>query len=302
MDMNLTRLRYFSTVARMGNFRRAAEILHVAQPALSRHVQLLEDDMGVQLLTRTSRGVSLTEAGQVLMEGSENLVRMSTDLKDEVRARTSVPRGTVRIGALPSIAQMLVPPVIALARARYPELRFGLTHGYTGDLREMLLADKLDLAILTEFTKHPDLVIEPLYQEDLWLVEQPGGKRRKRSVKAAALAGLPLMLPHYLRIDLERLVPAEDLNVVVELEAAMPMVDLITSGVVAYFGPPLVMWDEINTGRLTGVPVQGFRLARALARRKSRPATTATLTFAQLLGEYATGASFTRGLPFMHLA
>ena len=87
-----------------------------------------------------------------------------------------------------------------------------------------------------------------------------------------------------------------------ELAAAMPMVELSTSGVVVYIRPPLVLWDDIRTGRLSGVQVQGCRLARALARRKNRPATTATLTFAHLLGEYATGGSFKWGLPFMHPA
>jgi LysR family nitrogen assimilation transcriptional regulator len=302
VDLNLTRLRYFATVARLGNFRRAAEILHVAQPALSRHVQLLEEDMGVQLLARTARGVTLTEAGKVLMEGSENLVRLSTVLRDEVRARTSVPRGTVRIGALPSIAQKLVPGAIAQVRARYPEIRFTLTHGYTEDLREMLLADKLDVALLTEFTRHPDLLAQPLYREDIWLVSLPGRPSRRRMLKAADLAGVPLMVPQYLRMELERVLPAAELNIVVELEASVPMAELVATGVVSYFGPPLAMWDDISAGRLAGVPVQGFSLTRALARHKNRPPTTATLILAETLMRFATEGGFSKGLPFVHPA
>lgn len=300
VDLNLTRLRYFATVARLGNFRRAAEILHVAQPALSRHVQLLEEDMGVQLFARTARGVTLTEAGKVLMEGSENLVRQSTVLRDEVRARTSVPRGTVRIGALPSIAQKLVPGAIAQVRQRYPEIRFTLTHGYTEDLRESLLADKLDVTLLTEFTRHPDLLAQTLYREDMWLVSLPG--RRRRLLKPAHLAGVPLMVPRFLRMELERHLPAAELNIVVELEASVPMVELVATGVVSYFGPPLAMWDEITAGRLAGVPVQGFSLTRALARHKNRPPTIATLVFAETLMHFATQGGFSKDLPFVHPA
>jgi LysR family nitrogen assimilation transcriptional regulator len=301
VDLNLTRLRYFATVARLGNFRRAAEILHVAQPALSRHVQLLEEDMGVELFARTARGVTLTEAGKVLMEGSENLVRQSTVLRDEVRARTSVPRGTVRIGALPSIAQKLLPGAIAQVRARYPEIRFTLTHGYTEDLRERLLADKLDITLLTEFTRQQDLLAQTLYREDMWLVSLPA-LRRRRLLKPADLAGVPLMVPQFLRMELERHLPAADLNIVVELEASVPMVELVETGVVSYFGPPLAMWDEITAGRLAGVPVQGFSLTRALARHKNRPPTTATLILADTLVHFATRGGFTNGLPFVHPA
>ncbi len=283
-DLNLTRLRYFTTIAELGNMHRASEALHIAQPALSRHVQTLEDGLGVALLTRNARGVVPTEAGQLLMRGADMLMQMAGQLQADIRSKASIPRGVVRIGTLPSTAQIVLPHVITSARLAFPEMTFSTSQGYTSQLQEMLLSDRLDLAVFTDPGDHPDLATEPLYQEDMWAVGRQGSLPGKaKTLNISDLAGLPLIVSRFLRSQLERHLSAGELQVVVELESTVPFHTLLAEGVGIYFGPASLFWDGICSGELEGRPIRRMRSLRVLARRRMRPQTAANLAISAQL-------------------
>jgi LysR family nitrogen assimilation transcriptional regulator len=276
-ELNLTRLRYFSTIVRVGNLRRASEVLHIAQPALTRHVQLLERELDVVLLTRTPHGVVATEAGELLARGSDPLIQMSAQLSADVRSRAEVPRGVVRIGALPVITTLYLPAAIAACHSAWPQIRFRISQGNPRTLYGMVVEGSIDMAVCPLYSEHTDLEFEPLYYEDMWLVAKPGmikTKGRRKSMEPADLAGVPLIISHYLHDQLERLIGADAMNVMVELDAMMPT-DMIVTGVGAYVGPPSVHWQAIQSGQLEGRRIVGMRTCRGLIKKKARPRTAA---------------------------
>src|SRR5438094_5455838 len=105
--MDLRQLRYFTAVAERGSFSAAASALNVAQSALSRHVQLLEQEVGGPLLERGARGVTLSEAGRLLLDRARYILGEVETLRDAVTARNQEVTGTVRFGAPPSLAYVL---------------------------------------------------------------------------------------------------------------------------------------------------------------------------------------------------
>src|SRR4051794_36901034 len=116
------RLLYFLAVAREGSFSRAADVLHVAQPAVSRQVALLEAELGVQLLERGPGGVKPTDAGRRLVERGGALERDAATLRDELLAYGDGRRGRVAVGYSTSLGYGTAPAIIAALRERLPEV------------------------------------------------------------------------------------------------------------------------------------------------------------------------------------
>ena len=107
--MELRSLAYFLRIAELGSITRAAAHLRLAQPALTRHVQRLEEELGVPLFTRANRGVRLTEAGQKLLESAARILREVERTGDEIRAQDAHPSGRIILGITPTLCPVLVP-------------------------------------------------------------------------------------------------------------------------------------------------------------------------------------------------
>ena len=107
--MELRSLHYFVRVAELGSITRAAAHLHLAQPALTRHVQRLEEELGVALFTRANRGVRLTEAGEKLLDSAVRILRDIERTGDEIRTQDAHPSGRIILGITPTLCPVLVP-------------------------------------------------------------------------------------------------------------------------------------------------------------------------------------------------
>ena len=116
--MELRSLHYFVRVAELGSITRAAAHLHLAQPALTRHVQRLEEELGVALFTRANRGVRLTEAGEKLLDSAIRILRDIERTGDEIRAQDAHPSGRIILGITPTLCPVLVPELFARDAAR----------------------------------------------------------------------------------------------------------------------------------------------------------------------------------------
>jgi LysR family nitrogen assimilation transcriptional regulator len=282
MSIDLTRLRYFSTIAQRRSLRRAAEDLHIAQPALSRHVRLLEQELGVKLLTRTARGVTPTEGGLALLRASEKLLDQFGRLKAEVTSIASTPTGTVRIGVLPAFGVRFLAGVVAELRETYAQLTFEITEGFSQRLQDLVLSNQIDMAVLAGLGPHPDLTCTPLYTEEVWLIgsvrywEAP-----QKAVDPAYLARHPLIMSQYFKPVAERATGRNKLHVAVQVDGANTIRELIKRGTSLYLGPPTFLWDELTAGAFTGAPVKGLTFQRELVRRKDRPETAAGMLLVQ---------------------
>lgn len=241
---DITALHYFTVVAEERSFSRASNQLHIAQPAISRKIKALEDDLGVQLFMRHAKGVDLTEAGESLLHGAHSLFRQIETLHESAVISSEVPRGTVTIGVLPTPGEYIVPRLIKQSRKLFPELNYRIIEGYSSDLQRMLINREIHIAIMHGPTPHPDIVSQDLLFDQLCLVG-PAGSLDKSSYTLAEAAAFPLILPesNLLRAHIDRIADEQNvkLNVVMNCSGFW----LIKSLVCSELGYTIVTLDSV---------------------------------------------------------
>lgn len=197
--MDLRQLRYFSKVVESGSFSRAANRLHVAQPALSQHVRRMEEELGVTLLFRGAQGVRTTEAGDRLLEHAKRILAEFDEIADSVRGEANVLRGDVRFGLPGTVSELLAAPLIEAARARYPEVRIRVVEAMSGYILDWLKRGDVDLAMIYSTSDPKGLAVHHGLSEEICLFANPSfdgqasfaGER----VPLAEAARLPLVVP-----------------------------------------------------------------------------------------------------------
>jgi LysR family transcriptional regulator, nitrogen assimilation regulatory protein len=168
--VNLRQLSYFLQIAELQSFTRAASVLHVSQPSLSRQIQLLEHELGVLLFLRSDKGVTLTEAGSALQERASNVVQQVRQIRTEIGEQSLVPRGDLAFGVPPSLFDLITVPLIATFRERYPDVHLCITEGLSSSMHEMVLTGKLDAAIVSDAEPLTTMRSQLLLREQLFFV------------------------------------------------------------------------------------------------------------------------------------
>lgn len=187
--MNLNQLRYAVTVAETGSFSRAAELCLVTQPALSKAVAQLEEQLGGRLFERSYKRVDLTSFGRAILPYVERILLVQDDLTREATTVLGQVRTTVRIGMSPLVGPRVLDAVSKLQESD-PEVEVVLSEAYIADLHRRLAADQLDVIVSPGATKHSGWERRLVYEEDLWFVPRasPSGSKGG-SPKTAAHMG-----------------------------------------------------------------------------------------------------------------
>ena len=194
--ISLRQLRYLIAVADAGSFSAAAELTHVAQPALSRQIGSLEEEVGVRLLVRSRKGVVLTEAGVRLYGLAHSMLERLGSVQRELRASEQRPAGVVNVALSPSVASMLVPKVVRELEARYPEIVLRVEDGLSLENARSLEAALIDFGIVPTADELVDVDYEPLIRESLLLVEKRNSSSRVApTVTFNQVTKLKLILP-----------------------------------------------------------------------------------------------------------
>ncbi|HEV2186948.1 MAG TPA: LysR family transcriptional regulator [Stellaceae bacterium] len=216
--MELRSLHYFVRIAELGSITRAAAHLHVAQPALTRHVQRLEDELNVALFTRANRGVRLTEAGQKLLDGATRVLRDIERTGDEIRAQDAHPSGKIILGITPTLCPVLAPDLFGRMRSAYPMIELKVMHAGMVRLEEFVIDGRVDIALLSELSRSRLIVSTRLAEEEMVLVTRPGA-RPPGIVDGDELRQTPLILGDGLRAAMDALLAGLgiELNVQTEL-------------------------------------------------------------------------------------
>ena len=157
--MNLRQLHYFVEVSELGSVTRAAERLHVAQPALSRHMRTLERDLGVRLFARDGRGIALTNAGIVFRDRVRSVLRELDRAQLEVKALSRSPGGRIDFGMPFSISQALTRVLDRCIHDELPGVSVRIIDGWTGFIIEWLLRGRLDLGVIYDHTLKSDVCV-----------------------------------------------------------------------------------------------------------------------------------------------
>src|SRR5260370_1203978 len=178
--MDLRQLRYFVAVAERGGCSAAASTLNVAQSALSRHIKLLEHELGGALFERGARGVAVTESGKVLLTRRRWLWRTLDEIKAEIVTENRAPGGRVRLGAPSTLADNFYAPLACLFAERFPRVKLELSEGLTEEMTDRLLRGELDLAIVTAPRPNDHLDYQTLVVEQVFLIGPPHDARVNR--------------------------------------------------------------------------------------------------------------------------
>jgi LysR family nitrogen assimilation transcriptional regulator len=297
MILTVLRMKYFVSIAEHASLTKASKELGIAQPALSHHIRLLEEEMNVKLMTRTSRGVHLTEAGDTLLVHCQAILHSIQRAEHAVREKSAVPSGHVTLGLVSSISAIISASLIKICRQQLPNVRLVLREGDSQTLRTGLEMGTYDIAINLSDVAGNNTSFS--FNENLYVVGPYGyfrGKNPKITLEDAV--SLPLILPsrkHGIRIIMER--EAEraglELNVSLEIEGAGSIKSVVREGL----GMTIMGWSSTATGRdprsLSTALITSPTLARkfVLLMTQRSPVTNAALAVRQKLEQIVSETS-----------
>ena len=192
--MEIRTLRYFLVVAKEENMSRAAQMLHVTQPTLSKAMKALEDELGKKLFTRHSFSISLTEEGSLLRDRAEDIVTMADKVESEFRSLDDITGGQMYFGLAESYRIRLLARELRILKERYPALSYHITSGDTEQVAEKLQKGLLDFVVLAEEPDRSKYEFIALPEADCWGVIFPADDplAERESFRPSDLRGLPM--------------------------------------------------------------------------------------------------------------
>ncbi len=297
--MELHQLQAFAAVAEAGSFTRAAEVLFLTQPAVTRQIAALEAELKTRLFDRLGRTVRLTASGQVLHEYAERILRLTRDAKEAVGDVTEGRAGRLAVGASSTLATYVLPPLLRAFRATHPQVEIAVHTGVSARVWDMVEAGGCDIGLVTSDAA-PDtplpiaapLVVTPLADYETCVVVPPHhGLAQRKSVHPGDLAGSSLLLMETgtnLRTYVDRLLSAA--NVAEQTAMELDNVEAIKRMIEADLGisllPKIAVQAEVISGTLVALPLADVPRAHrriVLVRRSDKYVSAALRAFVALL-------------------
>ena len=193
----LKQLQYLVALSAELNFTRAAESCFVTQSTLSAGLKELEDVLGIQLVERDRQTVFMTQPGQQIAERAQTILTTTQDLVALAATSADTMTGYLRLGVIPTIAPFLLPKSLQLLRKRFTDLRVGLREDQTASLLRRLEAGKLDFALIALPYDTRDLLVQPIFDDALWLV----GRKGDPAIKLKKINSIPAVSDRLLLLE-----------------------------------------------------------------------------------------------------
>lgn len=287
--MDLRKLEIFVQVARLKNFSKAAQVLHMAQPPVSIAVRKLEDELGAQLLVRDKRTLSLTHEGETVLAQAEVILRQVDDLKETVGDYQGLLRGELNLACPAMAGTYLLPQLLGEFLDLHPGLTAAVTQAGTHKIEQLLLDDEIELGVVTLLEAHKSLDVVPLVAESMMLcVGSKSPLRERQSVDVTELSSVPMILyerDYFIRKSFDRI--CEDSGVVPEIRLQTNYLPLISKLVKQNHGVTvgLNMMAQQEPG-IYAVPLQPETPVNlGIARRKGRTISKANQAFVDWLAD-----------------
>lgn len=287
--MDLRQLEYFVHVANTLNITKAAMRAHISQPALSRQIRLLEDELGASLFQRKARGVMLTETGQRLLDRTKVLLENVGRMKSDIQSAADEPIGTIRLAASNSLSTLLTSRVVARYRHTYPKVSVHINENTSLKVRDTLVQEGADIALLSDRESFTGIITIPLAAESLMLIAPPEvGLSISRPVSAKALTGHNLILtpfPNGLRRAVDEIlfragkVPAPK----VEVDTNGLMINLTKQGVGYCVLPYSGVHDLLVRGEVSAAPIRSAQWRWVIAVSREKAMSTATKKMIEMI-------------------
>lgn len=259
--MDVKQLKALVTVAEVGSVTRAAELLHLVQPAVTRQIRTLEHELGVALFERTRQGMRPTEAGATLLERARRALNELERARAEIRPTPGVVTGIVTVGLLDSASDLLAEPLVSSVARAHPGIELRLLTAYSGHLQQWLDDGDLDLSLLYNLASTSSPNAEPLVREKLWAVAPPAaGLRAERPVPFGEAAAQPMVMPavgHGLRTLIDAAAVRADvtMNVAVQTNSMQVQKQLVRAGHGWTILPGVGIAEDVARGSLSAAPL-----------------------------------------------
>lgn len=265
------RLNVFYTVAKRLSFTKAAAELYVTQPAVTKHIQELEHQFGTALFDRRGNQISLTTAGSLLLRHAETIMATYRQLEFDMNALKGEPGGTLRLGASTTVAQYVIPPVLARFHEQSADVSISLLSGNTEQVEQALLNNDIDLGLVEGRTHHSDIRYTPFVKDELVLIcraDHPTAERDE--INLDELKTIPVLLRERGSGSLEviehalrgKSIKLTDLTVEMQLGSTESIKSYLGSSRCMAFVSVFAVQDELRAGTLKVIDVQDLTINR----------------------------------------
>ncbi len=215
--MEIRQLKYFVRIVELGSLTRAAESLFIAQPALSQQMASLEKDLGVKLLARSVRGVTVTQAGEAFYKQANTILKQVDNARMIVASEHDHPSGMVSIGIPSSIANVLAVPLYGAIRSKYPDILIEINETPSAYLDELVINGRIDIGLLFNFSRTKGLKLQKLMSESLYLVGKQGAFDSEAPVTLAEVCRQELLTPsrsNSIRVQIDKALVSSGLDLI----------------------------------------------------------------------------------------
>ena len=285
--MDVKQLRYFVCIAEAGSLSGAAQQVNVAQPSLSQHVLSLERELGVTLLERSSRGVTLTQSGEVLLTHARDIVASLQNAVEAVRQSCAEPIGNVSVGLPSSISMVLTVPLAETVWLELPKVKLRAINAMSGFIQSWLGDESIDLGFLYDISAVKHMSHREIMTEDLWFFsaadDWPFKSKAGSPVALSKLSEVDLVLPsthHGLRKMIDRIASSKGVNLRVstEMDALNQIKTMVSRGSGYTILAPAAAHDFVERGELIGAPIIEPTMVRPvyIVRNPAKPVTVAS--------------------------
>jgi LysR family transcriptional regulator, nitrogen assimilation regulatory protein len=268
--LDVTQLKTLIHVAELGSLSKAADRLRIAQPALSRQIRLLEQELGASLFDRHGRGMVLTEIGREVLDHAARVMSELDAIRNTVAEGRDSYRGKVNIGTTPTVARIVTLPLVQKIREAHPQLAVRFSSAFSGFLIDWIQRGELETAVTYDPKPLKSLRIVPVMMENLLLVAgRDSGLSLSRAVPFSHIADAELILPsrpHGLRAIVEDCAQRVGIRPVtkIEVDSFEAMIDLVRCGFGATVLPLAPIYSLVNEGTLRAAPLVDPTPARKL--------------------------------------
>jgi DNA-binding transcriptional LysR family regulator len=267
------RVQVFRAVAELGSFRRAAERLHISQPSVSQHVQLLEEELGARLLDRTAAGVTMTPAGEVVLSFARRSAKLGQQVIAALAKLEGEPGGELRLAASTTVAQYVLPRILGPFLKENPRIHLTVKSGNTEQVTGWVLAAEADLGLIEGPPGSKDVAVEHFLDDRLVLIVPRGHAWAGKIVSPADLPSTALLMRErgsgtrrVIELALKKAgVRLGSLQIAMELDSTEAIVSGVEAGLGVGFVSEWAMRKELRLGTIATASVEGIEIHRAFS-------------------------------------
>src|SRR5690606_21805454 len=250
---------------------KAASELFITQPAVTKHINELEKQLDTGLFNRKGNSISLTPAGEVLLRYSRKIFDTYAALENELAVLNNINAGIIHIGASTTLAQTVLPKILALFRNRYPAVQFTFVRGNTDFITRQVLAEKVDIAIVEGSSHLSQLNYEPFMKDEIVLAARTGSRLAKHTeISPKELLEIPLVLREHGSGTLDVIFKAlsrhnispKELQVEIHLESNISIKQYLYYSECAAFLSIQSITDELKRNELSIIDIKGIDISR----------------------------------------